>query len=228
MIVHSSTCQSSHRARPNGGLGRKGPGLAILAAMIFCLATASASQNAWAFPEPAIVSKAWQYDFSHGPPRPIAVYGIGGQVRWFWYITYKVVNHTGDERLFVPEVTIFDDRGHIFPAGRNVPAAAFHAIKNRIENPLLENPAEIIGRILQGPDHAKEGVAIWPATEDDIDHITIFFSGLSGETAVIDHAETGERVVLRKTLMIDYDLPGTGEHIQDQPVVHKGEKWVMR
>lgn len=181
-----------------------------------------------AFPEPSIVPKAWQYDLTYDAPRPIAVYGLGGRIRWFWYITYKVVNNTGDEQLFVPEVTIATDQGAIFPAGRDVPAAAFNAIMAHVENPLLENPAEIIGRILQGPDHAKEGVAIWPATVEDVDEITVFFSGLSGETQAIEHPLTRERVVLRKTLMVVYELPGTTRNIQDQPVVLRSNQWVMR
>ena len=162
------------------------------------------------------------------PPRPIAVTGLGGSVRWFWYMTYKVTNNTGEERLFIPEITIYTDTGVLIPADRDVPAAAFEAIKSRVENPLLENPAQIIGKILQGPDHAKEGVAIWPQFDGDVDHVTVFFSGISGETQAIQHPITKERVVLRKTLMIDYSLPGTTKDIQQQPVVPQGETWVMR
>lgn len=184
--------------------------------------------RAGAFPEPSIVSKAWQYELSYAPPRPIPVLGLGGRTHWYWYMTYKVVNNTGDERLFVPEVEVFTDAGKIFPAGRDVPAGVFNAVKARVENPLLENPAEIIGRILQGPDHAKEGVAIWPAPTEDVDHLSVFFAGLSGETHAISHPVSGERVVLRKTLMVEYEIPGTTSDIQHQPVVPKGERWIMR
>ncbi len=180
------------------------------------------------FPEPAIVSKAWAYELSHDPPRPIAVRGIGGRIQWFWFVTYKVVNNTGEERLFVPEVTIYTDTGKIFSAGQNVPAIAFNAIKAWVENELLENSTEIIGRFLQGPDHAKEGVAIWPTSMEDVDHITLFFSGLSGETQATTNPATGDRVVLRKTLMVEYDLPGTTSDIQNQPVVYRAHRWVMR
>ena len=186
------------------------------------------SDSLQAFEEPNIVSRDWQYEFSHDPPRAIAVYGIGGRVSWYWYITYKVINETGDERLFVPEVIIYTNTGKIFPTGRNVPAAAFAAIQEKLENPLLESPAEIIGRLLQGTDHAKEGVAIWPAPTEDVDRITVFFSGLSGETKAIKHPLSGKRIVLRKTLMIDYHLPGTSQRVQYQPVVPEGEHWVMR
>ncbi len=181
-----------------------------------------------AFPEPSIVSKAWQYDFSYEAPRPIAVTELGGRVRWYWYMTYKVTNNTGEERLFVPEVTLFTDTGDIFPSGKDVPAGVFNAIKEQVGNPLLENPAEIIGRLLQGPDYAKEGAAIWPAFDEDVDEVTVYISGLSGETQAIAHPITGKRVVLRKTLMISYDQPGTSSNIQDQPMVKKDEQWIMR
>lgn len=203
-------------------------GTTMLRVFALVLASTGLSTPLWAFEEPDIVSRTWQYDFSHAPPRPIAVHGIGARVSWFWFITYKVINHTGDERLFVPEAIIYTDTGEIFPAGRNVPTAAFDAIQKRLENPLLESPAGVIGRLLQGADHAKEGVAIWPAATKDVDHITVFFSGLSGETQAIPHPLSGKRVVLRKTLMIDYDLPGTSQRIQSQPVIFKGQKWVMR
>jgi hypothetical protein len=186
------------------------------------------SPRAGAFPEPSIVTKAWQYDFTYDPPRPISIRALGGGIQWFWYITYKVINNTGDERLFVPEVTIYTDTGRIFPAGNNVPSRVFNAVKSRIANPLLENPAEIIGRVLQGPDYAKEGVAIWPAPSEDVDRLTVFFSGLSGEVQATQHPLTGERVVLRKTLMIEYEMPGTTTDIQEQPVVPVREQWTMR
>ena len=184
--------------------------------------------NAAAFPEPKIVIKSWQYDFQHDPPRPIAVHGIGGTVRWYWYITYKVTNNTGEERLFVPEIMIYTNTGKIFPAGKDVPAVVFNVIKEHLENPLLENPAEIVGQILQGSDHAKEGVAIWQAPQEDVDHLTIFVSGLSGETQAIKNPHTGKRVVVRKTLMIDYDKPGTTRNIQNQAILPRGQRWVMR
>lgn len=190
------------------------------------LSWAAAAVNA--FPEPAIVSKAWNLDLTYQHPRLIAVPGIDGGIRWFWYMTYKVVNNTGEDHLFIPEVTVFTDTGQIFFTDRAVPAAAFNAVKDRVENPLLENPAEIVGKILQGPDHARESVAIWPVLDEDIDHITVFFSGTSGETQAIKNPATGKRVVLRKTLMIDYDLPGTTRDIQNKTIVPKGEKWIMR
>jgi len=200
----------------------------ILFVLVSVLLLAFGTPNAAAFPEPKIVIKSWQYDFQHDPPRPIAVHGIGGTIRWYWYITYKVTNNTGEERLFVPEIMIYTNTGKIFPAGKDVPAVVFNVIKERLEDPLLENPAKIIGQILQGSDHAKGGVAIWPAPEEDVDHLTLFVSGLSGETQAIKNPITGKRVVVRKTLMIDYDKPGTTHNIQNQAIIPRGQRWVMR
>ena len=181
-----------------------------------------------AFPRPAIVSDAWHLEFTHSIPKTISVVGADGQARWYWYITYKVQNDTGEDQLFVPEVTVATDSGLILAAGKDVPAGVFGAVKQQLEQPLLESSAKVIGRILQGPDHAKEGVAIWPAPDEDVDRFTIFVAGLSGETRKIEHPVTGEPVLLRKTLMLEYNVPGTPASLQDQTVIEVGSGWVMR
>ncbi len=183
--------------------------------------------------EPALVSKSWEFKFSFDTPRPIAVRNLAGDFEWFWYMSYKVVNNSGEERLFIPEITIASDRGDIFVAGRGVRSAVFDAIKARLGNRLLESPNTIVGQILQGEDHAKEGVAIWPATEHNIDNLSIFVAGLSGETALIkvpDPADTTKSIdtLVAKTLMLDYELPGFPRSPQEQPVIYKGQKWIMR
>ena len=178
--------------------------------------------------EPALVSDAWQLDFTHDLPQPIAVVDINGQYRWYWYIAYKVVNHSGEDQVFVPEVTIATDNGAVTQADQGVPAMVFEAIQQRVGNPLLESPSQIIGPILQGPDHAKEGVIIWAAPEEDVDQISVFITGLSGETQTIPNPVTQEPVLLRKTLMIEYATPGSNMNLQNQPILEKSRRWIMR
>ena len=196
--------------------------------MIFSAVLAAAGLSALAFPEPDIVSKSWQLDVTYQHPRVIAIKGIDGRTHWYWYLTYKVVNHTGQERFFMPEVTIATDRGDIITAGVNVPASVFTAIREKLDNPLLENPIDVVDKILQGPDMARESVAIWPAFDHDVDRMDVFFTGLSGETKVVTHPLTGEPIPLRKTLMLQYDTPGTGTHPQDQALLLRDETWIMR
>lgn len=205
----------------------------VLAASLLVVAGWGLPTTSVAAPEPALVSKSWEFKFSHDAPRPIAVRNLDGQYEWFWYMTYKVVNNSGDERLFIPEITIASDQGDIFIAGQNVRTAVFDEVKKRVGNRLLESPTNIVGQILQGDDNAKEGVAIWPATRHNIDTISIFFAGLSGETALIkvpDPADTTKTLdtLVAKTYMIDYDLPGFPATPQTQPIVYKGAKWIMR
>jgi hypothetical protein len=204
------------------------PLLLSLAALILGVGVLMNPPASHAFPEPAAASTAWRLDFTYAKPQAIAVKTADGGTRWFWYIAYKVVNNTGDERLFIPEFTIATDAGDITAAGKGVPGGVFDAIKDREGNRLLENPIRAVGRLLQGEDNAKESVAIWPAFDHDIDLATIFISGISGETQVIKNPATQEDVTVRKTLMITYALPGTGGRVQNQAVLPRGEKWIMR
>lgn len=181
-----------------------------------------------AFPRPAIVAKAWQLDLEVGKPQPISVRDVDGQIQWYWYLTYKVQNNTRQERLFIPEIAVATDEGHIVTAGQDVPSKVFEAIKKRQRNPLLMSPIEIVGRLLLGTDFAKESVAVWPAFDRPVDNIDIFFAGLSGETQAIEHPLTKEPVVMRKVLMVTFATPGAKVHPQEQPVLPRGDEWIMR
>lgn len=168
-------------------------------------------------------------DFTYRHPQPIAHTDLSGQTTWYWYMTYKLVNSTGQQRIFIPEITIATDAGDIVTAGRDVPPTLLDAIRTRLGNDLIESPAQMIGRtVLQGEDHAGESVAIWRDFGHDVDHISIFIEGLSGETTRIDHPVTGEPVLMRKTLMLEYGLPGLPPTPRQQEVVVQGEQWIMR
>ena len=58
-------------------------------------------------------------------------------------------------------------------------------------------------------------MAIWPAFDHDVDRVTVFVAGLSGETQSVKNPVTNEEVSVRKTLMIEYGFPGTGGREQD-------------
>ncbi|MCE9591609.1 MAG: hypothetical protein K8S99_13920 [Planctomycetes bacterium] len=202
-----------------------------LSALLFVTALAgllTLSRDTAAFPEPAAAPRGWLLDFTHSKPTPIALQAADGKVRWFWYMTYKVQNNTGQNRIFIPEVTIASDQGDVVTAGKDVPATVFAAVKDRVGNKLLSSPTKVVGRILEGEDMAKESVIVWSAFDHDVDHVSIFISGLSGETQIIPNPQTGDPVATRRTLMVEYNMPGTGGSPQDQAVVPAGETWVMR
>ena len=181
-----------------------------------------------AFPEPALVNPSWELDVTWEKPRTIGVEGLDGRTSWYWYLPYKIVNQSKSEQLFVPETTIATDQGNIITAGKGVPPDVFPAIKQLLGNPLLEHPLQVSGRILIGEDHAKESVAIWPVFAGDVDEMSIFITGLSGETQTIKHPITGEDIPLRKTCRLVYHTPGTGANPQRQSIKRRTKDWVMR
>ena len=215
-----------------------------------------APANPGSFAEPSIVNPTWAFDLEVSTPNAIAVPGPTGRLQWYWYIAYKVTNHTGEDRLFIPEVVVLNNHGEIVQANRRIPHAAYPAIADRLGNTLLESPNDVVGRLLQGDDFAKESVAIWPASLQDVDEFTVFFGGVDGETkelisprngtpileAAIDPI-TGEpvtdadgNVVLRpimvqRTRAFTYQTPGTpgvSANLREQPVQLIAEFEVMR
>lgn len=199
--------------------------LLFLVAAVGVLATA---RDTAAFPEAAAAPRGWMLKFTYDKPQAISLTGTDGKVRWFWYMSYKVENDTGAERYFIPEFTIATDHGDIIPAGKDVPVTVFAAIQERTGNQLAVSPIKVVGRLLEGEDMARESVIVWPAFDHDVDHLRVFVSGLSGETQVVKHPGTGEPVAMRRTLMVEYKLPGTGGSPQKQAVIPAGETWVMR
>lgn len=203
------------------------PRLAPVAMALFIGAVSG--DHATAYPEPAIVSPSWALDFTFKNPQPMAVHNAEGQVQWYWYMPYKVVNQTGEDRLFIPEITIATDSGRIITAGQNVPPSVFTIVKRKLlKNPLLENPMEIVGKILQGEDYAREGVAIWPAFGHDVDEFVVFFAGHSGENATVLNPITGEKVLMRRTMMLRFGSPGNHPSPETQPITLEQHTEVMR
>ena len=58
---------------------------------------------------------------------------------------------------------------------------------------------------------------VWPVTDIESNDLTIFLTGLSNATERVPHPVTGEEVVLRKTLRLDYHVPGDPEQRGSDP-----------
>ncbi len=184
-----------------------------------------------AYPQPARLAVSWQLDVTYERPHAIAVRGLDGRIRWYFYFAYKIVNQSKREQFFVPDVTLATDQGDIITANRGIPPRVFAAIKKRLGNRLLEDPSQVSGQVLIGEDHARQSVAIWRAFDHDVDRMTVFFAGLSGEIKTIKRPGTDKDVTLRKTLMLSYHTPGTpaaGITPQFQSFRLDKERWVMR
>lgn len=202
--------------------------IALTAVLMLTLGSISRAEIERA-PEPSIVPQSWELDFNYNKPQLISVRLPGeDEVRHYWYMTYTVTNRTGDEQYFVPDFTMVTDAGDILQANRRIPPRVIAAIKSREGNSLLERPIDIVGRLLQGEDHARDSMAVWRMPDHNVRHVRIFIAGLSGEIHILDVPDSEEEIVLRKTLMLEYRLPGSGEHMTRKEFRFEEENWVMR
>ena len=79
-----------------------------------------------------------------------------------------------------------------------------------------------------GGDNHGPIVQVGPARRLDVNELSLFIAGTSGETAVVVNPLTGERVLLRKTLQRDYLIPGDALPRGSKPVELTTQHWVMR
>ncbi len=177
------------------------------------------------YPRPAPVPPRWELEFQAGDLR-LYVDPVTEQA--FWYFTYQVTNRTGREQVWAPSFTLFNDAGQIIASGRGVPSRVVDDIKAMLASPFLETQHEIIGEIFHGREHARDGLVVWLADELDVNEISMFIGGLSGEAVPVKNPATGEEVVLRKTLERDYLVPGDVLPRGSKPVELIEQRWVMR
>ena len=183
------------------GLEAMGSGIGLLlAALILWVATGSTSHaSAQAGPQ------IWTLEIKPGPLR-LYVDPIDG--KHYHYFTYRVINSTKADRMFAPTVELFTDKGQILASGNGVPSQVSRRLMGYLDNPLMEDEHQIIGDLKQGKEHAKDGLVIWEAVDLDTNQVTIFVTGLSNGINRVAHPITGEDVLLRKTLRLDYVIPG--------------------
>lgn len=203
----------------------------VISAVIACVSFAA--------PEPAIVPSQGQWtvdaEFTH-PQQIVLRLGPNNQPLRFWYTILTLTNHTGNDVDFYPKCDLMTDSFQIIPAGRLVTPAIFDLIKTRHKSkyPFLQ-PLESTGnKILEGEDNAMDIAVIWPDFDEKATNIRLFITGLSNETAVVNHPiakdETGAplQVFLRKTLEISYDLKSDPSLRSSENLAYKGKRWIMR
>ena len=187
-------------------------------------------------PSPYPLSTAWYLDFKHGTPKRIVVDVPGEKVpQAYWYLTYSVINNTGKEVDFWPEFEMVTQDGQIHRSDRGVPLEAFTAIKKSEGNDLLLPATQVAGTIHQGEDQAKDGVAIWREPMPRMGEFSIFAAGLNSESVFVNGENgkplmdaSGQPVMLRKELELDYVIYGDEIKPELDEVHFKGEKSVMR
>lgn len=220
--------RSHDRNTRSGRLTRSTAALGASICAFSLLASVPATTHA--APEPAPVATQWEFTFEPGPLR-LAWVETEGEKKPFFYLTYRVTNHWGGVKLFAPDVSLMSDNANVQRSGRDVSSAVTAEIMRRLKNPLLESQTDIVSNVLQGVEHARDGVVIWPAEDLQADELTVFFAGLSGEfQSYITGRETSEpqRYTLRKTMMMRFASPGQISGQGDRPFELIEKRWVMR
>lgn len=178
-----------------------------------------------AHPKPAAVPYRWQLEFEPGELR---AWVDPTDNTPYWYFTYTVANRTGQEQVWAPAFTLLTDQGEIIPAGEGVSLRVTSTIQRILDNELLETQNEVIGELLQGREHAKDGLVVWAMPTTDLTEVSMFVRGLSGETAKVKNPVTRKDVVLHKTLQRDYLIPGNVLSRGSEPAVLVSERWIFR
>ncbi|HDZ22748.1 hypothetical protein LCGC14_0451530 [marine sediment metagenome] len=197
-------------------------------------------------PAPATTPITWELDFEPlDVLRPIRIV-LPGQTKatTFWYLRYRIFNDTGEDRQFIPSFDLCTNTGQLFNAKTAVPRVVFDKIKAHHNQPLLKNLAAMTGKILQGEDNAKDGVAIWPDFDAGAGRAVVFIGQLSGEQRVLklpqpvevtmvgddgkERTITVREVVLHKTRQLTYEIPSEPAARFTTPTRLVDKRWIMR
>ncbi|MCA9243954.1 MAG: hypothetical protein KDA32_08380 [Phycisphaerales bacterium] len=202
--------------------------------------------------EPAPTPIAWEIELDFQDPHRIDVM-CNGRQHTFWYVVYTARNTSDKTQQFQPTFQIVNEDLEVFNTDTSVPPVAFQAIRelHRDSHPELRHPTKAIGPIRRGDDYAVESVAIWRDANLSGNNFSIFVSGLSGETEIVANPAFDPRkpesvsvvqpsgmsrevsvnprhFVLRKTLEIDYQLPGSNDTLHHAEPIRTGARWIMR
>lgn len=183
------------------------------------------------YPEPSVYPISWELTFKHKQPRRVVV-----GTTPYWYMTYTVINKTGQEQVFRPDFEMVTSEGKRIKSDRGIPAEVFDRIKNAEGNRFLMPATEVAGTIHVGEDQAKDGVAIWKEPQARMGSFNIFVGGLSGEFVILKDdqgkplTEPDDKtpIIVRKTLQVDFAVYGDEFYPGRNEVHETGTKWVMR
>ena len=195
----------------------------------------------WSAPQPAVIPspETWQVDIHlHGSPQEIELVLPGAsEATRYWYVLYTITNNSGRDVTFYPKFEMFTDTFKLYRGGEQAHPAIFESIRARYVGtiPLLESQESVTGRILQGQDYARDSVAIFEDFDPNATGVRVFMSGLSNESVFIPHpvdvdeeTQKPREVLLRKTLMLEYQVSGDRLSPKHRSMLYQNRKWIMR
>ncbi|MEY4770574.1 MAG: hypothetical protein RIQ40_1314 [Planctomycetota bacterium] len=211
----------------------------IFATLLACLLAQSAPADApAAAPQPpaakvtprAKADETWTLDYRPGPMRLVRDAATG---REYLYATYTLSNRTGKDRRIAPRWELLDESGHVALSGQNVPSNVTRDLLKTLNDPQMVETSAMLGEIAQGEENAKVGIVVF-AIEPDVRAFSVLVSGLSNGRGTLKDAKSGAAVSARKTLRIDYRVPGerghfTGEVPMQVPdATSTNPSWIVR
>jgi hypothetical protein len=193
-----------------------------------------------AYPKPAVVQNMnqWTLNTTYTQPEQIVLQLSPDQKpQRFWYVILTLTNETSLENVeFFPVCQLVTDTFETIPADKKVPGAVFEMIKLKHQGsyPFLESLDFKDHRIFRGKDNTRDIAIIWPDFDAKAKEISLFISGLSNETAVVEHPrlkdENGDpkKIFLQKTLQLKYAVGGDEKLRSNIRINQTKQDWVMR
>lgn len=250
MTARRSVLYSPRAAeRPGGGGGRQTEGrdvqvkrhgwfgvlagAAVRSSWGLAFAAVVCGSAALAAPQPDPVPRRWELRLEPGALHldPVRWTDDEGRERFgtYYWMTYTVTNNTDRDRVLAPVFQLHTDDGVTRRSGRGVPYQVTEALLARIGDELLEDELSMQQRpLLRGEAHARDGLVIWPADDLSVDEVVVFAAGFSGETETVELPDTGERVTLRKTLMLRHAIRGELDPTDPEPLRRTMTRWILR
>jgi hypothetical protein len=185
-----------------------------------------------AVPEPNPVPTRWEFEFRPEPLRLVELTDEDGVTAWYAFLTYRVTNTSGQDRMLAPLFELATDKGDLVRSGRGVAPEITQQIMDMLSDPLLQDQLSIVSTLLQGVENTRRGLAIWRVPDITADELKVFAAGFSGESEAffVTDPETGERVrkVLRKSRMLRYAMPGVISELSSPTPDLAEARWILR
>jgi hypothetical protein len=163
----------------------------------------------------------WVLDFAFKPVRMRTLELPGKGRRPIHYLYYRVVNHTGEPRMFVPQYSLVTDTGQRLEDAVIPQAVPIIQAREDASIPLL-GAVNIMGMIppstKEGVDDAVYGVAVWDGVDPKADRFSIYVRGLSDGYQLVTPPDGGKPVVRYKTLRIDFIRRGDERNLNEKEI----------
>lgn len=212
---------------------RRAIGQRLLRGVLLVAALLVIAPRAAAEPQPSPTPVEWELTFTFEQPQRIEVSVPGGKSSTYWYVLFRVVNQTGEDRDFMPVIERVEEieselaeslvtahpaeapRIHVTPALIGVHPTIYRAIEKRHSRtrPFLVPPVQAITRIKQGRDNAIDSVAVFPDLDPRASRFTIYVGGLSGERTRLPNPSFRE--------------PKQGAPAAEAPAGDKNSRWFV-